>query len=205
MPVSLSYSNSFRRWLDGIIDQNDPRVNEIINTYVNGRIHQKWEHYILASIGQSEQYATIFFNSFEDQLTKNDYILFDKFVDVLYVACQKVDQTIIYKGEQIQLMKPIGQGWDEAVLFVDSHQKSYYMDHLASVLKLLTTYSRMGKNAQAMKQAALLTLRLYNEVAQKRQQGESFWIQKPRPWSELICKYAYGIRSELEQIFKQII
>ena len=205
VPVSLSYSNSFRRWLDGIIDQNDPRVNEIINTYVNGRIHQKWEHYILASIGQSEQYATIFFNSFEDQLTKNDYILFDKFVDVLYVACQKVDQTIIYKGEQIQLMKPIGQGWDEAVLFVDSHQKSYYMDHLASVLKLLTTYSRMGKNAQAMKQAALLTLRLYNEVAQKRQQGESFWIQKPRPWSELICKYAYGIRSELEQIFKQII
>jgi len=63
----------------------------------------------------------------------------------------------------------------------------------------------MGKNAQAMRQAALLALRLYNEVAQKRQQGESFWIQEPRPWSELICKYAYDIRSELKKIFKQIV
>ena len=205
VPVSLSYSNSFRRWLDGIIDQNDQRVDEIITIYINGRTHQKWEHHILASIGLSEKYATKFFKSFEDQLTKDGYILFDKFVDVLYVACQKVEQTIIYKGEQIQLTKPIGRGWDEAVLFVYSHQESYYMDHLASVLKLLTTYSRMGKNAQAMRQAALLALRLYNEVAQKRQQGESFWIQEPRPWSELICKYAYDIRSELKKIFKQIV
>lgn len=205
VPVSLSYTNSFRRWLDGIIDQNDQRVDEIITTYVSGRIHQEWEHHILASIGRSEQYATKFFSLFEDQLTKDDFFLFDKFVDVLYVSCQKVDQTFVYKGEQIQLMKPIGRGWDEAVQFVDGHQESYYMDHLASVLKLLSTYSRMGKNAQAMKQAALLSLRLYNEVAQKRRQGESFWIQKPQPWSELICKYACNIRSELEEIFKQII
>ena len=204
-PISLSYANSFRRWLDSIIDQNDQRVEKIIATYFNGSVHQKWEHHILASIGQSEQYAIVFFKSFEVQLTKDDYTLFDKFVDVLYVACQKVEQTIIYKGEQIQLMKPVGRGWDEAVLFVDRHQDRYYMDHLASVLKLLTTYSRMGKNWQAMKQAALLSLRLYNEVAQKRQQGESFWIQKPQPWSELICKYAYGIRNELKDIFKQII
>ncbi len=204
-PVSLSYSNSFKRWLDSIIDQNDQRVDEIIATCANGGVHQKWENHILASIGQSEKYAIKFFKSFENQLAEDDYVLFDKYVDVLYVACQIVDQTIMYKGEQIQLMKPTGRGWDEAVLFVDRHQESYYMDHLASVLKLLTTYSRMGKNALAMKQAASLTLRLYNEVAQKRLQGESFWIQKPNPWSELICKYAYGIRTELKEIFKQII
>lgn len=204
-PISLAYSNSFRRWLDSIIDQNDQKVEEIINTCIKGEVHQKWVHYILASIAQSEQYAQNFFKSFESQLIKENYILFDKFVEVLYVACQIVDQTIIYKGEQIQLMRPIGRGWDEAVLFVFKHQDDYYMDHLAMVFKLLTTYDRMGKKAQAMRQAALLTLRFYNEVAQKRQQDESFWIKESRPWSELICKYAYSIKDELKEIFKQIV
>lgn len=204
-PVSLSYSNSFRRWLDGIIDQKDQRVDELLRAFTKGMVNQQWEHSVLASIGMSKQYVTKFFESYEDILVKEDYALFNKFVDVLYVACQIVDQTFMYKGEQIQLMKPVGRGWDEAVLFLNKHQDDYYMEHLATVLKLLSTYSRMGKQGQAMEQAALLSLRLYNEIAKKRQQGESFWIQKPQPWSELICKYANGIKSELREIFRQII
>ncbi len=204
-PISLTYANAFRRWFGSVIDQQDVRVDEIVKLYNEGKVHQKWEHHILSSIGSSVQYVTTFFRKYNDKLAEDDFALFDKFVDILAVACQEVDQTITYKGEQIQLMKPVGAGWDEAVRFVAVHQDDYYMDHLGAVQKLLTTYSRKGNKASAVKEAGYLSLNLFEYIAKERQAGEHFWIENPRPWSELVCKYAATTHEELQNIFNRII
>lgn len=203
-PISLTYANAFCRWLDSIIDQDDSRVDAIVGDMVEGRINPKWEHYIWTSIGKSGQYVGNFFAKYEAELKNGEFTLFNKLVDVLCVACLEVDQTITYKGEEYQVMRPVGNGWDEAVTFIDRHQEDYYMGHLGYVLKLLSTYSRRGKEAYAMRQAGELSLKLYDEVAKKRKGGEHFWIEKPRPWSELICRYAFPIRDRLNDIFKEV-
>ena len=204
VPLNLTYANAFSRWLDTIIDQDDSRVNAIVEYLVTGKINPRWEHYVWASIGKSSQYASKFFAKYETALRNESYALFNKFTDVLCVACLEVDQTITYKGEEYQVMRPVGNGWDEAVSFIDRHQDDYYIDHLGLVLKLLSTYSRRGKEAYAMRQAGELSLKLYDEVAKTRRDGEYFWIEKPRPWSELICKYAFPIRDRLNAIFKEV-
>lgn len=204
IPISLTYANAFNRWFNTIIDQDDSRVDAIVDNLTAGMIHPKWDNYLLSSIGMSRQYASKFFAKYETALTSTDYALFNKFVDVLCVACLEVDQTITYKGEEYQLMRPVGSGWDEAVIFIDRHQEDYYMNHLGLVQKLLSTYSRKGNGAYAMRQAGELSLKLYDEVAKTRRSGEDFWIEKPRPWSELICKYAFPIRDHLNSIFNEV-
>ena len=204
-PVSISYANSFKRWLDGVIDQRDNIIDELMSLYFSGKIHQKWEYYILSGIGASEVYAKRFFQKYDDKLVGNDYRLFNRFVDVLEVACQVIDQTFSYKGEQYHLTKPVGTGWDEAVLFVDVHKEDYYMNHLNSILTLLNTYSRLGSKGQAARQAGLLSLRLFNAIATERQKGEYFWIEKPKPWSELVCKYVNSVKVELNDIINAVV
>ena len=204
IPISLTYANAFNRWFDTVIDQDDSRVDVIVENLAVGKIHPKWEHYLLSGIGKSRQYASKFFTKYEALLKSSDYALFNKYVDVLCVACLEVDQTITYKGEEYQLMRPVGNGWDEAVMFIDRHQEEYYMNHLGLVQKLLSTYSRKGKEAYAMRQAGELSLKLYDEVAKTRRSGAYFWIEKPRPWSELICKYAFPIRDHLNAIFNEV-
>lgn len=204
-PKSITYLNAFGRWLDNIIDSNRPNVKVIIDLILSGKVNHRWEFNILACVARSEQYVTTFFQSFEKQLIADDYALFDRLVDVMTVGCLKVKTYFEYKGDRIPIYKPVGKGWDEAVSFVATHQNDYYMNHLSSVLKLLAGYSNRGKEATAMQQASELSLYLFKEIAEKRKKKEIYWMDDPKPWCGLVCKYAYGIKKELDAIIQDVV
>lgn len=204
-PKSITYLNAFGRWLQGIIDNGDRRVEAMMDAFINKNTHRGWEHCLLSTTGGSKTYATIFFARYEVQLKANDYELFDRFVDVLDVSCKGVSQYLEYKGERIPIYSPIGRGWEDAVLFVYANKDDYYMNHLGTVQKLLNGYSRMGSKAVAMTQASQLSLIIFDVIAEKRKQGEWFIFGKEKPWCELVCTYAFGIRNELKERFEQVI
>ena len=205
-PRSISYLNAFTRWFGNIIDTTDERVKAITRAYVDGKVHRKWEYNILTCIGKSELFVTSFFRDNDKALKFDDYALFDQFVEVLSVSCRKVRQYFEYKGEKIPLYQPVGKGWDEAVLFITKNQNDYYMNHLGSVQKLLSGYSNMGKNGVAMNEASALTLPIFITMAEARKKKESLFREDNlKPWCNLVCTYAYGIRKELRDIFHEVI
>lgn len=204
-PQSITYLNAFTRWFSCIIDLPDARVSTIVEAYMHGRMHKKWEYNILSCIGKSELYATSFFKQYNDELKTNNYHLFDKFVDVLCLSCRRIKQYFEYKDERIPIYEPAGKGWDEAIIFISVNQADYYMDHLGSVQKLLDGYKRAGKNGVALQKAAELTLPIFNTMAEARKQQESFWADNLKPWCDLVCSYAYGIRKELRVIFHEVL
>lgn len=204
-PKSITYRNAFGRWLSGIVDSDDERVKAIVDAYLNGQVQRQWEHTLLTCVGSSKTYATLFFNQYSEVLKTDNYVLFDQFVDTLAVSCLTVIQYFEYKGFKYPITKPKGTGWDEAVKFVYAHKTDYYMQHLGTVKKLLSGYSGRGKEALAMQEAAELSLYLFYEIAAIRQKGESIWADDLKSWCALVCKYAYGIRQELNTIFKQVI
>lgn len=204
-PRSITYLNAFSRWLNGVIDNGDSRVAAIMGAFMSGEAHRGWEHCVLSAIGGSTHYATTFFAQYDAQLKANNYALFDKFVDVLEVSCKAVSQYLEYKGEKIPLYYPLGRGWEDAVQFVYANKDDYYMNHLGTVQKLLNGYSRMGSKAVAMNQASELSLIIFDKIAESRKKGEWFIFNKDKPWCELVCTYAYGIRNKLQERFAQVI
>ena len=204
-PESITVVNAFSRWLANIIDADAPQVNTIVNAYLSGQVNKKWEHCLLTIIGLSEIFASRFFSKYDFALKENNYALFEKFVNVIDVSCKTVSQYIEYKGERYPIYKPIGKGWDEAINFVYANKDAYYLDHLGTVQKLLNGYSKAGNKAQAMEQAAQLSLLLHEIIAQKRIHKEEIWTAHMKAWSELVGTYAWGIRKELKVIFKKVV
>ena len=204
-PISITYLNAFSRWFSNRIDTDDPRIPLIIDSFINGKISKRWDHCILTAIGCSNKYASVFFRKYNDNLKVSNYALFDRFVGILDVSCKIVSQYIEYKGDSIPIYKSIGKGWDEAVLFVDINKEDYYLNHLGAVQKLLKGYVRYGDKALARDEASRLSLRIFDIVAEARIQKKHFWFENSKPWCELVCQYAIGIRNELEARFDQVI
>lgn len=204
-PQSITYLNAFSRWMQSVIDSSDSRVKAVMDAYINGATHRGWEHCLFAAIGGSTTYASTFFAKYNAQLKANNYALFDRFVDVLDVSCKAVSQYLEYKGEKIPIYYPVGRGWDDAVLFVYANKDDYYKNHLETVQKLLIGYSRMGSKAVAITQASQLSLIIFDEIAATRKKGEWFIFKNEKPWCELVCTYAFGIREELKERFAQVI
>lgn len=203
-PPSVTYRNAFRRWLENIVDSSDERVQTIIDAYITGEVQRQWEHTLLACVGSSKTYVHQFFSQYSEVLISDNYSLFERFVDVLTVSCLTVTQYFEYKGFKYPITKPKGTGWDESVEFVFANRDDYYMQHLGTVKKLLAGYSGRGKEATAMQEAAELSLYLFNEMASIRQEGGSIWADNLKEWGSLVCKYAYGIKQELNSIFNQV-
>ena len=204
-PKSITYQNAFCRWLQSIIDSGDSRIDAIMNAFMVSGVHKRWEHSLLAAIGGSNLYSTTFFARYNAALKKNNYFWFDRLIDVLDVSCKAVFQYFESKDEKIPVYKPVGRGWDDAVLFLDANKDDYYMNHLSTVQKLLNGYSGKGSTAIAMDQAARLSLRFFDIVAETRKKGEWFSLRNDKLWSELVCKYAFGIRKELNERFALVI
>ena len=204
-PKSITYLNAFSRWLQSVIDSRDSRVETIMDAYINGATNREWEHRLLTAIGSSTTYATTFFAKYDAQLKAYNYVLFDRYVDVLDVSCKAVSQYVEYKGEKIPIYYPVGRGWEDAVLFVYANKGDYFMNHLGTVQKLLSGYSRMGNKAVAMTQSSQLSLIIFDEIAATRKRGEWFNFNKEKTWCELVCTYAFGIRKELKERFAQVI
>ena len=204
-PKSITYLNAFARWLMCIIDNDDIRVRAIMDALVRGDVDKQWKHCLLSCVGNSNNYATSFFSLYSVSLKEQNYSLFNQFVDVLDVSCKKVTQYFEYKGERYPVFKSVGKGWDEAVAFVFANRVDYYFNHLGSVQKLLDGYSSFGNKGSAMTQAAALSLYLFDYIAEIRKKDESIWVDGINRWCELTCKYAFGIRKELHEVFRQVI
>lgn len=205
VPKSITYINAFRRWLEGVIDTQDSRITAIVKSFANGTIQKCWEHSIMTAIGNSYIYSKTFFTQYDTILKANNYALFDLFVDVLDVSCKTVSQYYKYKGERYPIYKPVGRGWEEAVLFVYANKDDYYMSHLGTVQKLLNSYSKLGNKGEAMNQAAQLSLIIFDVIAENRKQNQYFLFQKEKTWCELVCTYAFWIKDELNERFQQVI
>lgn len=204
-PASISYRNAFKRWLSGKIDSGEECIEQVVGAFIAGETDKQWESSILSSIGGSSQYTYRFFANYEEPLKANDFVLFTRFVDVLYVSCQEVRNDIEYKGRRYPLTVPSGIGWDMAVEFLYANREHYYMGHLNSVFKVLDAYYRLGYKAKERQKAAELSLYLFDEIAKVRKTGEYFWMEDAKPWCILVCSYAIAIKGKLQDRFRQVI
>ncbi|MBO4818313.1 MAG: ATP-binding protein [Bacteroidales bacterium] len=204
-PVSVSYSNAFKRWLSGRIDRGEECIEQVVGAFIAGETDRQWASNILSSIGGSLQYASQFFSKNEESLKETDYGLFTRFVDVLHVYCQEVRNIFEYNGKEYSVTAPSGAGWDEAVKFLYANKERYYMGHLNSAYKVLDAYCSLGDMAKERQKAAELSLYLFDEIAKVRQAGGSFWMKNSKPWCLLVCSYAITIKGELQERFRQVI
>lgn len=205
VPQSLTYLNAFKRWLHLIVDSDNVRAEKLIDAYAAGVVNEKWESAILGCIGASSEYAYRFFAKYDANLKADKYSLFSRLVDVLYVSCQQIVSYFEFKGDKYPIMQPVGAGWHEAVRFLYENRVEYYMGHTNAVYKLLQSYSSLGWEAKERRNAAVLSLCIFDEVATSRINGNSFWLDKPKPWCSLLCSYAPAIYKELEDRFQQVL
>lgn len=202
---SVSYTNAFKRWLLSVIDSGDPRIESIVNAFLSGIIHEKWEAPIISCIGLSKEYASFFFVTYDKILKADQYKLFNLVIDVLYVSCQEIVSYLEYKGDKYPMMRPIGAGWDEAIRFLFENRDEYYMAHADAVYKLLNAYSKIGSKAKERRKAALLALFIFDKIAEARKAQKHFWLEDAKRWCVLVCTYAVPIRNELDDRFQQVV
>ena len=204
-PQSLTYQNAFKRWLQLIIDSEDDRVNAIVEAFVTGKINERWESAILSCIGLSSGYSSTFFAKYDAELKAGKFSLFNRFVDFLHVSCQYIVSYFEFKGDKYPIMRPNGSGWHDAVRFIYDNKSEYYMGHTNAVYKVLQDYSGLGWEAKERRNAALLSLYIFDKVADTRKKGEHFWLDNPKPWCSLVCTYAPAIYKELEERFQEVL
>lgn len=204
-PQSLSFTNAFKRWLTVRIDKEDETVARIVDAFMTANTDKQWDDSILSCIGSSELFASRFFTKYDVKLKANSFDLFTRFVDVLHVSCQEVKNLIEFNGKKYPITVPSGKGWDETIAFLYANKEVYYLEHLNTVYNVLDAYTRLGYQSTERKKAAELSLFLFDEIAKKRQAGEHFWLDAPKPWCVLVCTYAVPIHQQLKDRFRQVV
>lgn len=205
--ISIQYVNAFKRWLIEEITKDSKEATFVTNAVFDKQTHIRLRQAIFECIGSSASYADKWFEENEDKLSKDNYAVFNEFIDILCVSCNEIDQYLKYKGKEYPIMKPIGSGWVSAIEYAWNNMESYYLTNLVSVQKLIHNFSGFKDKADIAKyHAGLMTLKIFQIMAASRIKGESFWFgNNEKHWAGLVCKYALTIKDELKEVFRQVI
>ena len=205
--VSIQYLNAFKRWLLGGINARTQKCLEICEYLFDEEVTDRWRRAILECIGVSEDYASEWMQANKTKLKDNNYKHFNAFVDTLVVTCMYADQYFTYEGKDYPLMKPIGSGWQAAVEYAWTNVDEYYLNNLASVQKLVSNFSGFKKaDNQTTHHAGMLTLRIFDVMAESRKNKEDFWFGGGESkWAEMVCRYGFAIKDEIKERLGQVI
>lgn len=204
---TLAMVNSFVRWFEAKIEENNAGTFvSVVDCLLHGTLSNRWQQAIIKCICGSQIAAQPFFNNYKDELVANDFTWLDRFISVMSVHCQTIDGYITLEGVTYPSMRPIGGGWEAAINIIYDNADAYYMKHLKYVFAVLNNYLRLKtKEPSASKKAAMLSIRVFDEIAEVRKTDGCFSFEKPDAWSQLVCEYSIYAVEELKQRLESVI
>ena len=204
---TLAMVNSFARWFEAKIEESDTKIFvSVVDCLLNGSLANRWQLAIIKCICGSQIAAQPFFNNYKDDLVANDFAWLDKFISVMSVSCQTIEGYITLEGVIYPRMKPVGGGWEAAINTIYDCADAYYMRHLKYVFAVLDNYLRLKpKDPIVSKKAAMLSIRVFDEIAEVRKSDGYFSFEKPEPWCQLVCEYSVYSAEEIKQRLESVI
>lgn len=204
---TLALVNSFARWFEAKIEETDTKTFvSVVDCLFHATLTNRWQQAIIKCICGSLVAAQPFFNNYKDDLAANDFAWLDKFISVMSVSCQTIDGYITLEGVTYPRMKPVGGGWEAAINIIYDYADAYYMKHLKYVFAVLDNYLRLKtKDPIVSKKAAMLSIRVFDEIAEVRKKDGYFSFEKPEPWCQLVCEYSIYIADEIKQRLEVVI
>lgn len=204
---TLAMVNTFARWFEAKIEESDDKIfDSVVDYLLNGILSSRWQQAIIKCICGSQIAAQPFFNKYKEELVANDYAWLDKFISVMSVSCQTIEGYITLDGVSYPRMKPVGGGWEAAINIIYDYADAYYMKHLKYVFAVLDNYLRLKtKDTLVSKKAAMLSLRVFDEIAEVRKSDGYFSFEKPEPWCKLVCEYSVYSAEEIKQRLESVI
>lgn len=204
---TLAMVNTFARWFEAKIEESDTKIFvSVVDYLLNGTLSSRWQQAIIKCICGSQIAAQPFFNNYKDDLVANDFAWLDKVVSIMSVSCQTIEGYIILEGVSYPRMKPVGGGWEAAINIIYDYADAYYMKHLKYVFAVLDNYLRLKtKETLVSKKAAMLSFRVFDEIAEVRKSDGYFSFEKPEPWCQLVCEYSVYSAEEIKQRLESVI
>lgn len=204
---TLAMVNSFARWFEAKIEESDTKIFvSVVDCLLNGSLANRWHQAIIKCICGSQVAAQPFFNNYKDDLVANDFAWLDKFISVMSVSCQTIEGYITLEGVTYPRMKPVGGGWEAAINTIYDCVDAYYMKHLKYVFAVLDNYLRLKpKDPIVSKKATMLSIRVFDEIAEVRKTDGYFSFKEPEPWCQLVCEYSVYSTDEIKQRLESVI
>ncbi|MCD8288815.1 MAG: sigma 54-interacting transcriptional regulator [Prevotella sp.] len=202
---SFRYVNAFKRWYAECLEEESVETSYIGDEAFSGH-DNRWTDAIMECIGSSTGAAAGWFDRNIQELEADNYKLFNHFVDILCVSC-KLRTTIKIEGKEYHMTTPAGSGWEEAVRFIYSHIDDYYMKNLKTVRDFLFNFLYyQNAKGEKVELGGKLALHIFQVMAEMRRNGEDVIMSRnERNWSQLVCLYANEIKTELQQIFDEVV
>ena len=200
---SLPMRRAFRYWLSEEISEDNENIKGFIEeSFNNNEISQFWKDELLVSILLSE-YSSIFFLQFEQEIKANDFVVLDRILFLLRIACTEIIENKNLDSIDFIFTQPKGKGWEAAIEFVNKYREEYFDNHLKLVLPILTDWVEANKIGNTTKLAGLLAL----SIIEKKAIAESFYIEDKT--ESIILKIIYNgsneIKDTLSHIFDKVV
>jgi len=195
---SLPIRRAFRLWLSDHLSENSKEIESFIQgAFTNIEVTQFWKDEILVSVLLSD-YSEAFFNFFEKDIIANDFKILKRILFLLRIAC-----TDISAIQNIEIIKPKGKGWEEAISLIHKHKSDFFDNNLKLVLPVLTDWCDFNKTGETTKYAGLLAL----SVIQKTETEENFYIHEVAEENilKVIFNAANELKTELKEIFDKVV
>jgi hypothetical protein len=195
---SLPIRRAFRLWLSDHLSDNSKEIESFIQgAFTNVEVTQFWKDEILVSVLLSD-YSETFFNFFEKEIIANDFIILNRILFLLRIAC-----TDISAIQNIEIIKPKGKGWEEVIAIIYKYKSDFLDSNLKLVLPILTDWCDFNKNGVTTRFSGLLALSLI----QKTESEENYYMHDEAEENilKVVFNAANELNNELKEIFDKVI
>lgn len=166
---------AFRLWVEDYLIDNSSKINELIKATVSdSAIEKYWADELLVAVFKSENSAS-FFISFEKELLANNGTFLNRCLHIIKTCCKESDP----KANNSNLLLPIGSGWKEALLFIQTHISQLETIKLSILNFLSDWYYRLLIQYNKIENAEFQTVRSIVLVYLKDiEDGKEFWHEE---------------------------
>lgn len=209
---SLPVRRSFRKWLSdkllSEIEQVKPFIEDVID---DKSIASFWQDEILVSVLLSD-YVENFFEIFDRELLKNDFVLLIKMSFLLRIACKEVDAEILKTLAisnpnlfflEMALTRPKGKGWKSLIRYVFQNIEKIGYKNIRFFLPVIHDWNNKFKDGETTRLSSLIALKYYQWIIQ-----ENIYISRDESKKQILQTVLYGsseIKTELVEVFDNVV
>ncbi|WP_073552104.1 AVAST type 4 anti-phage nuclease Avs4 [Elizabethkingia meningoseptica] len=195
---SLPLRRAFRLWLSGQLANKTDNINNFVNeAFENNIITQYWKDELLISVLLSD-YSEIFFELFEKEAIKDNFLILKRILFLLQIACNDIS-TI----DGSDMVIPKGKGWETIINFIYKYKNSFFEKNYELVLPLLANWCNRNRIGKTTRSSGLLALSILN----KTENSNKIYINDKikRNILKIISNASNEIKEELSEIFEKVI
>lgn len=176
--TSLPIRRAFRDWLsEKLCYEKDEVIPLIMDSFSNTFLEQHWQDEVYVSVLLSD-YATDYFEHFEEDLLKGDQNILERMIAILGFACKEAYQEMssFVAGTtndpdlllEFLFRKPKGRGWDCVISLLNMRKEDIKLN-IRSILKLLNDWVDVFEDGPTTRHAAELALHYYRIIQDEQE------------------------------------